>query len=197
AGPTVQESPTYNQRSGQSSEIDKALAHIATNLKETSQGIAWKCEPNSVSGARGPGRKADLCPQVTLEALRLFSYLPEESRPSELITAGLTLLDCWNHRNEHRPYMFGHGFRFRKLRPPFFWYNIGEVLDALSRYPDFVQHSAFQEMLSIVLSKADECGRFIPESIYRKFKGWSFGQKEEWSPWTTFYICRILKRVYG
>ena len=55
-------------------EIRKATMFIADQLKETSQGIAWKCEPNSESKARGPGRKDDICPQVTLEALRVFSF---------------------------------------------------------------------------------------------------------------------------
>jgi hypothetical protein len=179
-----------------SKEIQKAITFIAEQLKETSQGLAWKCEPNSVSKARGPGRKDDLCPQVTLEALRVFSYFPKKKHPQGLIEAGRALLKCYENSKEHRPYMFGHGSRFKKLRPPFFWYNIGEVLDAISRYKELVHESIFQEMLSIITSKADDNGRFTPESIYQVFKKWSFGQKKAWSPWMTFYICRILKRVY-
>jgi len=177
-------------------EIKKALEFIRSHLKDTSQGIAWKCEPNSVSKARGPGRKDDICPQVTLEALRLFSHLPKETHPEELVNTGRTLLRCYEQSKEHRPYMFGHGSRFKKLRPPFFWYNIGEVLDATSRYSELVQESAFQDMLANVTSKADENGMFIPESIYLPFKKWSFGQKKVVSPWMTLYISRILKRVY-
>ena len=177
-------------------EIEKALDFIRFQITETSQGIAWKCEPNSVSKARGPGRKDDICPQVTLEALRLFSYIPKKKHPENLIDAGKTLLRCYEQSKEHRPYMFGHGSRFKKLRPPFFWYNIGAVLDATSRYAELVQESAFQDMLSIVKSKADEKGMFTPESIYLPFKNWSFGQKKVESPWLTLYISRILKRVY-
>jgi hypothetical protein len=180
-----------------SPEVIKALKYTTQHLKETSQGLAWKCEPNSVTRARGPGRKDDICPQVTVEALRLFSYLPEASRPAGLIPAGRTLLGCWSNGHSERPYMFGHGTRFKKIRPPFFWYSIGEVLDATSRHPELVHEEAFQEMLSAVLEKADEDGKFTPESVYRDFKGWSFGQKDEWSPWTTLFLCRILKRVYG
>lgn len=182
---------------GKTPEVRIAIDFISSQMKETNQGIAWRCEPNSVSRARGPGRKEDLCPQVTVEALKLFSILPEKKRPKELLTAGKTLLSCWERRKSARPYMFGQGMRFKKLRPPFFWYNIGEVLDATSRYPQLTKDSSFQEMLSIVIDKADTSGRFTPESIYRAFKDWSFGQKNDWSPWTTLYICRILKRVYG
>jgi len=177
--------------------IQKAIDFIGLQIKETSQGVAWKCEPNSTSNARGPGRKDDICPQVTIEALRLFSHLPKKKHPEELLDAGRTLLRCYEQSKDHRPYLFGHGSRFKKLRPPFFWYNIGAVLDTTSRYPELVQESAFQDMLSIITSKADENGRFTPESIYLPFKNWSFGQKKVWSPWTTFYICRILQRVYN
>ena len=177
-------------------EVQKALDFIVLQLKETSQGIAWKCEPNSVSKAQGPGRKDDLCPQVTLEALRLFSHLPKNKHPKELVNAGRTLLRCYEQSKEHRPYLFGHGSRFKKLRPPFFWYDIGAILDATSHYSELVQESAFQDMLSIVSSKSDENGMFTPESIYLPFKNWSFGQKKVESPWMTFFISRILKRVY-
>lgn len=182
---------------GNTPEVRNAIDFISSQLKGTNQGIAWRCEPNSVSRARGPGRKEDLCPQVTLEALRVFSLLPDDKRPVELITAGKTLLSCWERRKSERPYMFGTGTRFKKLRPPFFWYNIGEVLDATSRYPELVKDNSFQEMLSIVQEKADDEGKFSPESVFRAFKDWSFGQKNDWSPWTTLYICRILKRVFG
>ena len=126
----------------------------------------------------------------------MFSHLPKKRHPEGLVNAGRTLLRCYEQSKEHRPYLFGHGSRFKKLRPPFFWYNIGEVIDATSRYSELTKESAFNEMLSIVISKADEDGMFIPESIYLPFKNWSFGQKKVRSPWMTLYISRILKRVY-
>jgi hypothetical protein len=177
-------------------EIRKATTFIANQIRETSQGIAWKCEPNSGSKARGPGRKDDICPQATLEALKVFSHIPRRDHPKELVDAGRTLLRCYEH-SDHRPYMFGHGTRFRKLRPPFFWYDIGSVLDATSRYSELTKEQSFKDMLSLVVAKADENGTYTPESVYLDFKKWSFGQKKEWSPWLTLYICRILKRVYG
>ena len=49
-------------------------------------------------------------------------------------------------------------------------------------------------MIDIVKLKADDKGRFIPESIYTKLKGWEFSQKKEPSKWITFLVERILKR---
>ena len=37
-------------------------------------------------------------------------------------------------------------------------------------------------------------GRFTPESIYTKLKGWEFAQKKEPSRWVTFLVNRIFKR---
>lgn len=180
-----------------SSEVRNAIAMMSDKIDETNQGLAWKCEPNSATGARGPGRKDDLCPQATLEALRVFSLLPEKERPTTLLEAGKTLLGCWERRKTEKPYLFGQGSRFKKLRPPFFWYNIGYVLDTFSHYPEFFHETPFEEMIGEMVQAADTDGKFIPGSVYRHFKEWSFGQKKEWSPWTTMYACRILKRVYS
>ena len=50
------------------------------------------------------------------------------------------------------------------------------------------------EMADIVKAKADDQGRFTPESIWMAWKGWGFGQKREPSQWLTFLILRIFKR---
>ena len=54
--------------------------------------------------------------------------------------------------------------------------------------------SRLKEMIDIVKDKSDTVGRFTPESIYTKLKGWEFSQKKEPSRWITFLIERILKR---
>jgi hypothetical protein len=61
------------------------LARMAADLAPTTQGRAWPCLPHPVTGFRGPGRKGDFCPQVTLEALRTFAGLPEHQRPEGLL----------------------------------------------------------------------------------------------------------------
>lgn len=61
--------------------VDRAFAKLAEDLTTTSQGPGWLCLPDPKVPFRGPGRKGDTCPQVTLEALRAFSYLPVSTPP--------------------------------------------------------------------------------------------------------------------
>src|SRR5829696_199231 len=57
-----------------------------------------------VTGFRGPGRRGDFCPQVTLEGLRVFARLPEpwyaNELPSadELLAVGRVSLRAWRER---------------------------------------------------------------------------------------------------
>jgi len=52
-----------------------------------------------------------------------------------------------------------------------------------------------REMLDIIEAKATPEGKFIPESIYRAWKDWDFGQKKIPSPWITFLVYRIFYRL--
>jgi hypothetical protein len=71
----------------QQSSVRFGLARMAADLRVTAQGSAWPCLPHSVSGWRGPGRTADFCPMVTLQALRTFARLPTSDRPEGLLEA--------------------------------------------------------------------------------------------------------------
>jgi hypothetical protein len=50
-------------------------------------------------------------------------------------------------------------------------------------------------MLSIIESKANGSGQFVPESTWAAWKEWDFGQKKIPSRGLTFFVYRILKRV--
>jgi hypothetical protein len=47
-------------------------------------------------------------------------------------------------------------------------------------------------MLGLLQSKADNKGRFTPESIWMVWKDWEFGQKKQPSTWMTLLATRIL-----
>ena len=67
--------------------LDAALECMAADMQATAQGIGWLCRPQPQTRFRGPGRKGDLCPQATLEALRAASHLPVDRRPAGTLPA--------------------------------------------------------------------------------------------------------------
>ncbi|MFX1376295.1 MAG: hypothetical protein ACFFA0_10810 [Promethearchaeota archaeon] len=164
-------------------------------LKNTTQGRGWKCEPWLYHKRRGPGRVDDVCPMIIADALRGYWVISQDNWPSGLIEAGSTLLNCWSKRSEEKPYLFGHGKRFRLPRAPFFWYNIGTILDAVRHYPSLVKTQPFRELAAVSLLDFTSSGNFIPKTVYLYFKDYSFGQKKEPSPWMTLFLSRIYKNA--
>jgi hypothetical protein len=53
----------------------------------------------------------------------------------------------------------------------------------------------FVEMLNYVNRKQLDNGGYVPESVWRVFKDWSFGQKKESSPWLSYKIALINSRI--
>ena len=105
------------------------------------------------------------------------------------------LLSHWSRRKEPwRPYGYGMGTDFSKLRYPTPKYGILRVLDVLSRYPYAIQNKEFQDMLDFVLQKSKD-GKYCAESVSRSYAEFDFGQTKEPSHWITFLINRIQKRV--
>ena len=176
-------------------EVQRAIARINELIEETENGIGWKCLPGLKTKFRGPGRKNEVCPMLIVDVLRGFHELPSKERPQNLIAIGTTLLNCWMDRAIKKPYMFGHGKKFRNLLPPFFWYNIGSVLDTTSRYPELVNSIAFKQLMSVALLSFDDNGEITPKSIKTFFKDYSFGQKKHYSPWVTYFLTSICKRA--
>jgi hypothetical protein len=62
--------------------IREALARVRDTFAGTPQGPGWQCISDPEVKWRGPGRKNDVCLQVTVEALRLFALVPVVARPS-------------------------------------------------------------------------------------------------------------------
>jgi hypothetical protein len=184
--------------------VQRALARIAGDLTATAQGPAWLCLPHTVTGFRGPGRKADFCPQVTLQALRVFAGLPGPARPSGLADAARVALRAWRMRGMEKPYMFGHGIVFKTVKWPVTWYGAYAVLDTLGRYPqlwrdpgsDPADRTALAELAAcLVTYNAGPDGWVVPRSVYRGFETFSFGQKKRPSPLATALLMAVLYRV--
>ena len=53
----------------------------------------------------------------------------------------------------------------------------------------------FQEMVDAITSQADADRRYTADSMYLSWKGWSFADKKNPSPWLTLLVLRIIKRI--
>ncbi len=188
---------------GDDPRVARAVGAMAADLGDTTQGRAWPCVPDPVTGFRGPGRKGDVCPQATLEALRALSYLPARRRPRGLLDVARVALRAWRARTDEQPYMFGHGYRFKVVKWPTTWYDVHGVLDTLGRYPrlwhgaaaDPADRRALAELVAcLVAYNVSADGTVTPGSCYRGFEGYSFGQKKRPSPFATARLCAVLRR---
>lgn len=156
----------------------------------------WPCAAAPELGKfRGPGHKDDPCPYATLIMLKALAQ-STSWRDSEACRIGAeTLLELWSERKRRKPYLFGMGTDFVKLKAPLIWYDILHVLDVLSQFPWLHPDVRLREMAAIVAAKADDQGRFTPESVWLSWKGWDFGQKREPSHWLTLITTRALHRL--
>lgn len=183
----------------------RALECVAADVTATAQGTGWPCRPDPEVSFRGPGRKADVCVQVSLEALRVWARLPDPAPPAALDVCR-TVLGVWRARGEHRPYIFGHGRGFKTVKWPTFWYGAYAVLDALSAYPALWAGPAARAEDRRALAELAACliaynvqpdGRVIPRSTYKGFEAFCFGQKKRASPVATAQLCTLLRRLEG
>lgn len=177
---------------GGDERVQRAVDHLIDLVNEN----GWQCICAPELGKfRGPGRKADPCPIVNVYALKALSQVPELLDSPAAHTGAEMLLWHWEHQTERKIYMFGIGTDFRKLKYPFIWYDILHVVDVLSRFPFVHADPRFCEMVATITAQANEKGRYTASSMYRAWKGWSFADKKNPSPWLTFLVLRIQKRI--
>ncbi len=173
-------------------QIQKAVRYLIGLVREN----GWPCVVSKELGKfRGPGRKDDPCPYATLGMIKMLSQFDEWKDDKEVHVGIECLLDLWQKSRERHPYMFYMGTDFRKIKAPFIWYDILHLLDVLSQFDWLRNDSRIREMIDIVKSKANDEGRFTPESVWMAWKDWDFGQKKQPSRWLTFLVLRIIKRI--
>lgn len=177
---------------GADPRVQAALKHLAGLIREN----GWPCAVSPELGKfRGPGRKDDPCPYANLVMLKALSQVPKW-RSAPVSHAGVeTLLRLWGERRERHPYMFFMGTDFSKLKAPLVWYDILHVLDVLTQFTWLPADTRLQNMIEIVKAKADQHGRFTPESSWEAWKDWEFGQKRVPSRWLTLLAYRAFKRI--
>jgi hypothetical protein len=177
---------------GNDERVQRAADHLVGLVDEG----GWRCVAAPELGKfRGPGRKADPCPMANVYALKALAQVPELLDSPATRAGTEILLWHWEHQTERKIYMFGIGTTFRRLKYPFVWYDILHVVDVLSRFPFVHADPRFREMVKTITAQAGEDGRYRAGSMYRAWKGWEFADKRSPSPWITFLVRRVLKRV--
>ncbi|MFH1852591.1 MAG: hypothetical protein ABIA75_09625 [Candidatus Neomarinimicrobiota bacterium] len=143
---------------------------------------------------RGPGRKDDPCPYATMIMLKLISRY-DSDKYSEFARNSIdSLLNLWEQSQHRHPYMFFMGKDFRKLKAPLIWYDILHLADTLSNFDQALNDPRFKEIVGLIEQKAVD-GRYTPESVWKVWQDWDFGQKKQPSAWLTFLVYRVLKRL--
>jgi hypothetical protein len=171
--------------------VQKAVSHLTAIVDEN----GWRCRAAPELGKfRGPGRKEDICPVANVYALKALSLIPQMADHPAVQAGIMALLQTWEQRKERKPYLFGTGTDFRKLKYPYVYYDILHTAEALSRFPAACSDARFKEMLEAITAQADKNSRYTAASMYMAWKGWSFANKKDPSPWLTFLVLRILKR---
>jgi hypothetical protein len=175
---------------------DSAVRRSVDDLSALVRDNGWPCAVSESLGKfRGPGRKDDPCPFANLAMLKALGQF-DDLRDSEPAHIGAeTILSLWFDSRTRHPYQFYMGTDFRKLKAPLVWYDLLNVLDALTLFPWLAEDPRLLEMLLVLKAKADDSGRFTPESVWTAWKDWEFGQKKVPSAWATLLAWRIIGRV--
>jgi hypothetical protein len=172
--------------------VRKAVDHLAGLVDDN----GWRCRAASELGRfKGPGRREDPCPIANVYAPKALSLVPDLVNSPATRAGTEMLLWHWGLECDRKLFLFGVGRKFRWLKYPFVWYDILHVTDVLSRFPFVRQDPRFCEMVDTIAEQADEDGRYTAGSMYKAWKGWSFADKKAPSPWLTFLVLRIRKRV--
>jgi hypothetical protein len=157
--------------------------------------MGWPCAVSQSLGSwRGPGKKDDPCPFANLAMLKMAAQHPLWRETPQTRAGAETLLSLWVDSRTRHPYIFYMGDDFRKLKAPFIWYDLLHVLEVLTQLPWLKGDARLEDMLSVLMGKANAQGRFTAESVYQPWAGWEFGQKKAPSRWITLLAHRLLNR---
>jgi hypothetical protein len=177
---------------GDDERVQRATGHLGGLVEDN----GYHCvAARELGGFKGPGKAADPCPMANVYSLKALVQVPELQDSPAVRRAAEMLLRHWDQRGQRKLFLFGIGTDFRKLKYPFVWYDILHVADVLSQASSARRDPRLSEMVAAITAQADVDGRYTATSMYRAWKGWSFANKKEPSPWLTFLVKRIEKRV--
>jgi hypothetical protein len=187
---------------GADERVARGVARVMSDLSVGAQGRGWCCVPEQRS-LRSRLAKLDVCPQIDLEGLRTAGLLGSRSA-SAVTDAARTPLELWRRRSDERPYRFGHGYQFKTVRWPSFWYDVLRVVDTVGRFPELWSgpdsreddRMAIAELAACLIAyNMDSDGRVTPRRVHRGYEAFSFGAKDAPSAFATAQVLAALVRV--
>lgn len=189
---------------GPEPRVAAALGRLAADGAAIGDGRGWRCSTQRRGLLDFSANRAPACPQVTLEAARALVHAPASRRPRWLDRVARTMLETWRVRGSERPYEFGHGYQFKTVKWPVFWYDALLVLEVVSHVPQVWSGSgaraedreaAAQLAAALVAHNVDAHGRVTPARTYRGFERLSLGRRTAPSPFATAYVMAVLARM--
>lgn len=146
----------------------------------------------SIPKFKGPGPRNGMCPYANLLVARALSAHPEARKGSAAQKASRAVLDHWTNREKKKPFMFGMGTDFRKLKYPMVWYNILHTVAALKSIPGVSSDPRFIEIRGLLGEKLDASARAKPESVYMCYKTQEWSDKKSPSRLMTIRVHEAL-----
>jgi len=174
----------------------RQLISASDHLLGLAEENGWRCRSDpALRKFKGPGKREDPCPIANVYALKALSLVPAAADTPAVRYGIEMLLSQWAQRTEKKYFLFAMGTHFRKVKYPYVWFDLLHVVEVLSRFEAARMDPRLQDMVSELLTKADADGRFQASSMYMAWKGWSFADKKNPSPWLTFLVERMRARM--
>ena len=177
---------------GEDARVQQAVDHLASLAEDN----GWRCRAApEMHSFKGPGKREDPCPLANVYALKALSLVPDLKDGPAVRAGAELLLAHWAQETRGKLFLFGTGRKFRWLKYPYIWFDILHVTEVLSRYPFVYDDPRFHDLIQAITERADAQGRYTAGSMYMAWKGWSFADKKNPSPWLTFLVTRIQRRL--
>ncbi|MBB6482259.1 hypothetical protein [Spirochaeta isovalerica] len=175
--------------------VDRAILERGTEyLFSLGQSYGYPCAVSPLMGKfNGPGKRGTICPYATLLMLRLYSLFPDRHNDESCRASQEALLG--QLESHDKPYLFGTGKKFRKLKYPFIWYDILHVAEVLTRFDFARKDRRLKALVDEIAKEADAQGLYKAGSVWTAWKGIDAGQKKNPSQWITSAAGRIISRM--
>jgi hypothetical protein len=146
----------------------------------------------SIPKFKGPGPKNGMCPYANLLVARALSAHGKARKSKAVAIAAGAVLDHWTNRADKKPFLFGMGTDFKKLKYPMVWYNILHTVHGLRNIHGVPGDPRFLEIAALLLDKLDDKGCVKPESVYMCYKNQEWSNKKSPSRLLTILVHEAL-----